>query len=455
MEAHMAENPKGVADHPCKIEMETLWRQGFRAKSIVGWLQDSGYPPVKVKTLSRYGQRYWSDDLTLTEEVGEMDTIEDVHRLIEEIEASGLGTVKQITVGSKKYPGWRRDHPDDVAVSEAQESVVRSIRISPPDPSPFVEARVADVTLNYEVREFVGKEDGWSLGVFLPDMQMGYWNNNGELITTHDEAAMDIAHQIMADAEQMYGIDVVVNAGDNIDFPALGSYRVPPALLQTTQLAIDRAATEAATQRILAPNARNWWLEGNHERRMTSYLIDKAAPLVALRKANDPLPALSVASLCRFDEFGIEYIDPYPDGEIWINDHLRFEHGSLYANGPGSTAAKHLRNGVSVGYGHIHRQEMLHETRHTARGPRTHFAGSPGCLCRIDGIVPSSKTGITSEGLQAGSKSENWQQGLWVFWFQSDGKQLVSVDEVSIWGGWARWQGRDYFATVDPNGNPL
>src|SRR5690606_17557511 len=113
-------------------------------------------------------------------------------------------------------------------------------------------------------------------------------------------------------------------------------------------------------------------------------------------------------------------------------------------------------NGVSVGHGHSHRIEYLEETRQTARGPRTHFAGSPGCLCRIDGKVPSAKTGIDASGAQSGGKVENWHQGIWVFAYQEDGKQLANVEaQVSIWGGWARFEGRDYFATVDVDGNPI
>lgn len=450
-------NPRGVADHPAFSEMEILWKNGFRAKAINGWLKDSGLPVVKSETLSRYGQRYWNEggDVTLKEELGELSTVDDLNKLIDEIAEAGLGTVKSITVGSKKYPTWKREKQTDVATTVEGESFVRSIRITPETASPFVEARVPDLSVSYETREFIGKENGWKVGLFLPDKQMGYWDNNGQLSTTHDEAAIDVCHQIMADVQAMYGIDRVINAGDNIDFPALGSYRVPPAILHTTQLGIDRASLDAKLERELAPDSIQTWFQGNHEQRLTNYILDKAAPLLTLRKSGDPLPALSVASLCRFDEYDIEYIEPYPDGELWVNDHLRFEHGSLYSGTPGGTAAKHLRNGVSVGHGHTHRQELLSETRHTARGPRTHFAGSPGCLCRIDGLVPSSKTGITAEGQQSGNKTENWQQGMWIFWYQESDKQLTAVEPISIWGGWAMWRGRNYYATCDVNGNKL
>jgi hypothetical protein len=225
--------------------------------------------------------------------------------------------------------------------------------------------------------------------------------------------------------------------------------------MTTTQSALNRASEEVAIQRAIAPDARIAWIEGNHEQRLTNFLVDKAPNLLGITRANENNPVNSVPYLCRFDEYDVEWISPYPDGEIWVNDHLRFEHGHAYSSTPGGTAAKHLKNGVSVGYGHIHRKEFLEETRHTANGPRTHFAGSPGCLCRIDSKVPSSKTGIDSRGAQSGSKTENWQNGIWFFWYQTTGKQLAKIEDVSIWGGWAIHNGREFFSTVDANGDPL
>src|SRR5690606_29598869 len=103
-----------------------------------------------------------------------------------------------------------------------------------------------------------------------------------------------------------------------LDLPAFGSHRSAPAFMHTTQMAIDRAAEEAAIQRQLAPDADIVWLEGNHESRLTKYLVDRAPALVGLNKGGQTAqPVMSLSNLCRFDEYGIEYLEPYPDAELW------------------------------------------------------------------------------------------------------------------------------------------
>lgn len=428
---------KGVADHPERGALEEMWREGSRASAINEWLEQQGYSPLKTSTLARYGQRYWSDAETVKVEV---DPEDDLAGQLQEL--SKLGVVKKMSVRNSVT----------AAGAETSSTV---IEVTPSTSVPVLErAPASKIKLNYKVAKAETKPDGWKVGVKLPDMQIGYWSDGKQKISTHDEAAIDVAHQIMADVHARYGLDLVMNVGDNLDLPAFGSHRNAPGF-KTTQLAIDRAAIEGATQRAIAPDADIIWISGNHEARLTNFLVDKAPDLLGLARGGDTEPVVSIQNLCRFDENDITFLEGYPDAEYWVNEHLRFEHGSLYSSTPGGTAAKHLSSGVSVGYGHIHRQEMLQTTRHTKNGPRTNFAGSAGCLCKIDGAVPSAKTGITSNGKQSMKKHENWQNGIWVFWWQPDGDQLVAVEPISIWGGWSMFRGTEIRATCDPDGNPF
>ena len=753
---------QGVANHPERDTMESLWKEGKRAKDIILWLEEQGLPVVAASTLARYGQRYWSEKLVV-----KLDDLEGLDGRVQLMEEA-FGPIKKIAIRNS-------------VLASGAETSTQTIEVTPYTSAQISVERAAPVkvTVKYQRQKPESKPDGWKLGVFLPDMQIGYWGESPHLTTSHDEAAIDVAHQVMAAAESKYGIDLVVNAGDNLDFPAFSSHRSPLADNETTQMAIDRASREAATQRAIAPDGRIVWLSGNHDclddqtmamtpdgpipytevsvgdlvlscaddltaewvrveavheydfdgemigigvdgnhrvdmlvtpnhrvvgfpvstwerhskrywkehlaanynttciptaftsgnkevdlsdeiirliawcltdshissdygywtfyqsggkaqrirdllddlgilygerrraretteicgkvlkekplpsyefsvsaedsrwickfidskaylpevvrqfsdrqfdvfleelvftdgtiptscadsrvvyvsgplkteiqrecirhgwsctlteyrpghwrlnlsnklatrmekqfanrykytgkvwcltvphgrfvayrnnkpfltgnSRIINYLVDKAPPIVGLRRTGEEHPAISIPNLCRFDDYDIEWLEPYPDAELWVNDHLRFEHGSLYSSTPGGTAAKQLRAGVSVGYGHCHHQEFLQETRHTAKGPRTHFAGSPGCLARTDGATPSAKTGLTSRGKQSVSHCENWQQGLWVFWYQEEGDQLVSVEPLSIWGGWCMWRGMEFFASCDPNGKP-
>ena len=88
-------------------------------------------------------------------------------------------------------------------------------------------------------------------------------------------------------------------------------------------------------------------------------------------------------------------------------------------------------------------------------GSRTIFAGSPGCLSRIDGMIPSGQTGISSSGTQLGQKHEKWQQGLWLIWYQDSGSQKAAPEPVVIENGTAVFGGQLFESTMNINGERL
>ena len=74
--------------------------------------------------------------------------------------------------------------------------------------------------------------DGWLTAIVLPDIQAGFYQDrSGVLHSTHDEAAVDVALQIVASEDP----DLVIIIGDGADFPELGKYRLSPAFQRTTQ----------------------------------------------------------------------------------------------------------------------------------------------------------------------------------------------------------------------------
>jgi hypothetical protein len=277
--------------------------------------------------------------------------------------------------------------------------------------------------------------------VVLPDMQIGYFRNrDGELEPTHDEGAIDIAISICKDVNP----DKVALIGDNLDLPELGKYRLSPAFQQTTQRSIDRATEICAAIRVAAPKAEIKWLAGNHEERLTNFMMDNAMAAFGIRQGNKPSswPVLSVPNLCRLDDFDIEYLSGYPASTIWINEHIKVIHGDLVRSG-GSTAMAYLkREKISVLYGHIHRREWAEMTREDFDGPKTVTAASPGCLARIDGAVPSTKGGTDLDGRPL-TRYENWQQGLAVVDYEEgDGK--FNLEMITIRDGWALYRDKEY-----------
>jgi hypothetical protein len=297
--------------------------------------------------------------------------------------------------------------------------------------------------INIKPLKSSAKNTDWPCAVVLPDIQMGFFKGvTGDLEATHDEAALSVALQIVKIAKPVQ----VVLVGDNLDLPEFGKYRLSPAYAQTTQATIDRATEFCAELRQAAPDAEIIWLAGNHEERVPNYILDNAKAAFGLRRGRmpDSWPVLSVPNLCRFDEFGIQYLSGYPASYHWITPRLRVIHGNKVASN-NSTAHKYLATEkTSVIYGHIHRLEWAERTREDYDGAKTILAASPGCLARIDGAVPSTKGGIDLDGRPLHS-TEDWQQGVAVVPYHPESGNFV-YEQVPIRNGWAMWRGKEYVA---------
>lgn len=286
---------------------------------------------------------------------------------------------------------------------------------------------------------------GWRTALILPDIQAGFYHDNyGQLHPTHDPAALNVALQILAQVQP----DTILVGGDGVDFPELGRYRLSPVFARTTQATIDWVEAFAAQLRAIAPGAAIEWLEGNHEMRLSNYILDNAKAAFGLKQANAPesWPVLSLPFLSRFEEHGIRYHAGYPAAEYWFNDRIKAMHGHK-VNSTGSTVHRYLGDErVSTISFHIHRREWGERTRSTRDGAKTIMAASPGCLCRIDGAVPSVKGGIDQHGVPL-VHHEDWQQGLAILHYREGDGEFV-YEQVAIHDGWAMFRGREYLSQV-------
>jgi hypothetical protein len=286
------------------------------------------------------------------------------------------------------------------------------------------------------------------VAVILPDPQIGYRNLATGLDPFHDESAMAVAIQITAWLEANDNLASVINLGDFLDLPSQGRFTQEPSFASTTQYAIDRGHKFLVQQRGAAgPNAKIVLIEGNHDRRMEKFIVDNAAASFGLKRANlDELPVMSLPYLLRLDEIGVEYIDAYPAGAYWITDSLRAIHGDKVRSN-GSTAAAYTNHSphISTVFGHIHRQELQSRTVFDRKGPIKSVAISPGCLCRVDGAVPSVNGSTKIDGTPA-QYFENWQQGIAVISYKPSGDFFTEL--VQIDNGRAMFRGREFNASV-------
>jgi hypothetical protein len=289
----------------------------------------------------------------------------------------------------------------------------------------------------------VKKETKYKTCVIVPDMQIGYFRSrDGNLEPTHDEKAMDLYLAITKDLDP----DLVVMVGDNLDLPELGKYRLSSAYALTTQASIDRSTTMLAQTRAAAPRAEVKWLAGNHEERLVNFVLDNAKAAFGIKRGNSPdsWPCLSVPYLCRFDDYGVDYVPGYPAGQFWVNERLRIIHGTKVRSG-GSTAHAYLNTEkTSVIYGHIHRREWAERSREDFDGPKTIMAASPGTLARCDGAVPSTKGSIDLEGRPM-TIVEDWQQGIGIVTYEP-GDGMFFYEQVPFHNGVACFRGKFYHA---------
>lgn len=286
------------------------------------------------------------------------------------------------------------------------------------------------------------KASDWATAVILPDPQFGYRRlTTGVLDPFHDARALDIAMQIV-EAERP---DLTVWLGDYLDLASFGRYRQEEAFAQTVQPAIEVGHEYLARTVSLSTEVR--LIEGNHDARLQNFITDNALVAAGLRRAKEPpesWPVLSVPFLLRMEELGVEYVGGYPSGATYLNDNLACVHGHVVAPA-GMTAPKVAgQEQVSMLFGHVHRIEAAYTTRNSRGRPRFNTAQTPGCLCRIDGAVPSVKSAPALKTGKPVKSWENWQQGLAVVRYETGGLQRFNIEMVPIFEGFAMHRGVEY-----------
>lgn len=285
------------------------------------------------------------------------------------------------------------------------------------------------------------RSDGMRVAALIPDVQIGFWRDidTGKLTPFHDETAMATALQIV----RLVDPDDLIILGDFIDLAPLSRFEQEPGFALTVQPSIDRATLFAAELVCAAPRStKRVYLEGNHDRRLQKSIVNNAASAFGLRPGwtpPDTWPDLSIPHLLRLDEFAIDYISGYPAAHHWVNENTVAIHGHRVTSA-GSTAARVVDDArINVIFAHTHRVEMMHRTRMVYEGERSSFAVSLGCLCRIDGAVPSTK-GSTDVFGRPVPTVENWQHSVGIVTYEP-GNGLAHVEPVPIYGGRAIYRG--------------
>jgi predicted phosphodiesterase len=441
---------KPLAD---RVSPELLER--IRSLRLRGWGPDRIYDTLRgelqgtgvtAKTLSNFLYRDADDGVVARTQ----DRLGKVADLLDRsgIPLDQIGKVK--TVRLSEWQGLTKDAEGNAELHDLTGSSIVLTPAWDEGPAwPVVQPAKPTVVRPYSktaVRGDTGLDD-WHTAVIVPDAQVGYWRDleTGELQPFHDEAAL----QVVLKAVKRLQPQLVVLLGDMLDLAEFSRFDQEPGFALTTQASIDRLHLFLAELRANAPDAEIRYLEGNHDRRLQKSIVNNAKAAFGIRRAADPpdaWPVLSVPFLLRLDDLGVEYVGGYPAGITWINENLACVHGSKVRSA-GSTAAAVIDDErVSVIFGHIHRIEFQSKTRRVYApdapsniAAKHSFAASPGCLCRIDGTVPSTK-GSTDPMGRPVAAVENWSQGFGVVTYQS-GNGPFAYECVSIYSGEALLRG--------------
>jgi hypothetical protein len=271
-------------------------------------------------------------------------------------------------------------------------------------------------------------------GMVWPDIQYGFRKSlrTAKLDPFHDRLALDVAIQIAADYPLSFGVYLgdLMDMADWTDKFARG-----PNFYWTTQPAAIEAKWWLTQFRMLHPNAKMTLVEGNHEARMPAQLIKHLKEGYGIRSV-DGLhlpPLMSIPRILALHELDIEWVDEYPNGEVWINDYIVCEHGPIARGKSGATVSAYVQevNETRI-IGHTHRIECATRTIHERRGTRSASVWSVGCLCRIDGAVPAKRARV------------NWQQAVAMVEYFDDGRPDHRVIPIPIHNGKALFNGKLY-----------
>lgn len=259
-----------------------------------------------------------------------------------------------------------------------------------------------------------------SLALKCADTQIGFRRlSDDSMEPFHDARAM----ALFVDVVRREQPDTIQILGDFLDLPSQSRWTQEAGFALTTQAALDEGHRFLASLRAAAPDARITLIEGNHDKRLQNFVESNALAAFGLRRANMPesWPVMSLPWLLRLDELGVEYKDAYPAAVSWDNATTRNIHGTK-ANSKGSTTAQYVHElpHINTWAGHTHRVEI---TYHTVMGqfgePIESYSANPGCLCRVDGAVPSVNGAVGINGDSA-RIVENWQQGFGGAFYDED-----------------------------------
>ena len=276
--------------------------------------------------------------------------------------------------------------------------------------------------------------------VVLSDVQVGFLRDiedPSNLVPMHDEAAIDVALQIVADLKP----NQLGYVGDFLDLNEMSRWLQVEEFWRTTQPAIDTgyrilAQFEAAAGPDREPTQ---FLSGNHDRRIREYIVKNARAAYNLRPAAETpesWPDLTVPRLLRFEDLGIQYVGEYPGGEWWITPKLVVRHNPEKGYD------------ASVIAGHTHHVSRETFSRRDGSGREFYTLYEIGCLCSLDNYADKRSLMMTRVPSNR-AFVRDWAHGFAVVTVHPDGSHEVEIPQY-VGAGRASFRGKLFTASPTP-----
>lgn len=241
-------------------------------------------------------------------------------------------------------------------------------------------------------------------------------------IPFHDERALTLVEKLVRAVKPI----TLIHIGDLIDAWQISHFSKDPRRKDTLQENINDAAAHLSRMTSLAPRANRWYLEGNHEHRLTKAIWTMGEQQRAL------------AGLDVFDRYvnwdtileeagakGWDFVPVRGQARAAILPKLIVKHGSLVRKWSGASARseweRYGRSGLS---GHTHRLGVFYHRDYNG----AHGWAETGCTCRLDPEYV---------------EDPDWQQGCIIVTYCSS---RFSFEPVYFQDGVAVWRDREFVA---------
>jgi hypothetical protein len=151
--------------------------------------------------------------------------------------------------------------------------------------------------------------------------------------------------------QKWYRPDRVIYLGDHVDFGPVSRYTQDPRGEVDIQTQLDATGSFLEQSREATPGAERIYVEGNHEVRLSKYILRNAGQLAYLKRDGEDV--LSVPFLLRLKERGVRWV---PEWKKYQLHGFVVEHGDCASQASSATAKRMVdKRRASTISGHTHR----------------------------------------------------------------------------------------------------